>query len=90
MAALTRIVRLPKPVIARITGHVRAGGMGIVGACDLAVADGGTSFAFSEARVGVAPAIISLTTLDLMTPRAAVAVGRGLAAGVRLRSGPWD
>ncbi len=52
MAALTQIVRLPKPVIARITGHVRAGGIGIVGACDLAVADGGTSFA--SARHGSA------------------------------------
>jgi len=69
MAVLTMIVELPKPVIARVTGHVRAGGMGIVGACDLAVADSSASFAFTEARIGVAPAIISLTTLDIMHPR---------------------
>jgi enoyl-CoA hydratase len=58
-------------VIAAIRGHVRAGGMGLVGACDLAVADPSASFAFTEARIGVAPAVISLTTLDLMDPRAA-------------------
>jgi enoyl-CoA hydratase len=65
-------VELPKPVIARIGGHVRAGGMGIVGACDLAVAAQGASFAFTEARIGVAPAMISLTTLDIMDPRQAM------------------
>ena len=71
MALLTAITELPKPVIARIAGHVRAGGMGIVGACDLAVATEGASFAFTEARIGVAPAMISLTTLDVMDPRQA-------------------
>jgi enoyl-CoA hydratase len=69
VALLRLIVELPKPVIARIAGHVRAGGMGIVGACDLAVAAEGASFAFTEARIGVAPAVISLTTLDVMDPR---------------------
>src|SRR5271170_5285159 len=68
---LRLIVELPKPVIARLTGHVRAGGMGIVGACDLAVASETATFAFTEARIGVAPAMISLTTQDLLTPRAA-------------------
>jgi enoyl-CoA hydratase len=62
-------VELPKPVIARVAGHVRAGGMGIVGACDLAVATSEASFAFTEARIGVTPAMISLTTLDIMDPR---------------------
>jgi enoyl-CoA hydratase len=71
MGLLKLIVELPKPVIARIAGHVRAGGMGIVGACDLAVAAEGASFAFSEARLGLAPAMISLTTLDVMEPRQA-------------------
>jgi len=71
MALLQAITELPKPVIARIAGHVRAGGMGIVGACDLAVATEGASFAFTEARIGVAPAMISLTTLDIMDPRQA-------------------
>jgi enoyl-CoA hydratase len=51
MTLLRLIVELPKPVIARIAGHVRAGGMGIVGACDLAVAAQDASFAFTEARI---------------------------------------
>jgi len=71
LALLTALVESPKPVIARVNGHVRAGGMGIVGACDLAVASAAASFAFTEARIGVAPAMISLTTLDIMEPRAA-------------------
>jgi enoyl-CoA hydratase len=71
MVLLRLIVELPKPVIARIAGHVRAGGMGIVGACDLAVAAEGASFAFTEARLGLAPAMISLTTLDIMNLRQA-------------------
>jgi enoyl-CoA hydratase len=71
MRVLTTIIELDKPVIARITGHVRAGGMGIVGACDVAVAAETASFAFTEVRIGLAPAIISLTTLDLMQPRGA-------------------
>jgi enoyl-CoA hydratase len=71
MALLSAIVDAPKPVIARLTGHVRAGGMGIVGACDVALASETATFAFTEARIGVAPAMISLTTQDLLTPRAA-------------------
>ena len=71
VTVMTAIVELDKPVIARINGHVRAGGLGIVGACDIAVASETASFAFTEARIGLTPAIISLTTLDLMPPRAA-------------------
>ena len=71
LALLSAIVDAAKPVVARLTGHVRAGGMGIVGACDLALASETATFAFTEARIGVAPAMISLTTQDLLTPRAA-------------------
>jgi enoyl-CoA hydratase len=71
MTVMTTITELPKPVIAKVGGHVRAGGMGIVGACDIAVATEAATFAFTEARIGLAPAIISMTTLDLMQPRAA-------------------
>ena len=90
MALLTLIVGLPKPVIARIAGHVRAGGMGIVGACDLAVAAEGASFAFTEARIGLAPAMISLTTLDIMDPRQArryYLTGETFGASVAARLG---
>jgi len=72
MTSLLRaIVGLPKPVVARIDGNVRAGGLGIIGACDIAVAGPGSSFAFTEVRLGLAPALISLTTLSRMDARAA-------------------
>ncbi len=71
MAALMRaIVSSPLPVIAAIDGHVRAGGFGLVGACDIAVAGPRSTFALTEARIGVAPAIISLTLLPKMSARA--------------------
>jgi methylglutaconyl-CoA hydratase len=71
----------PKPVIARIAGPARAGGVGLVAACDIAVAarpggagtvgDGrGATFAFSEVRIGVVPAVISVTVVPRLLPRA--------------------
>jgi enoyl-CoA hydratase len=72
LAVLLRaIVESPVPVIATVDGHVRAGGLGLVGACDIAVAGPRSSFALTEARIGVAPAIISLTLLPKMSARAA-------------------
>ncbi|BBY41158.1 enoyl-CoA hydratase [Mycobacterium mantenii] len=72
MAALMRaIVSSPLPVIAAIDGHVRAGGFGLVGACDIAIAGPRSTFALTEARIGVAPAIISLTLLPKLSARAA-------------------
>ncbi|MEU9209375.1 enoyl-CoA hydratase family protein [Streptomyces sp. NPDC048415] len=70
VALLRQIVELPKPVVARVTGHVRAGGLGLLGACDIAVAGGAASFAFTEVRIGVAPAVISLPLLPRTDPRA--------------------
>ncbi|WP_405919676.1 enoyl-CoA hydratase family protein [Streptomyces longwoodensis] len=66
---LRRIVELPRPVVARVTGHVRAGGLGLLAACDIAVASRAATFAFTEVRIGVAPAVISLTLLDRVDPR---------------------
>ncbi|MCW2689373.1 MAG: enoyl-CoA hydratase/isomerase family protein [Mycobacterium sp.] len=72
MTALLRaIVECPLPVVGAIDGHVRAGGMGLVGACDIVVAGPRSTFALTEARIGVAPAIISLTLLPKMSARAA-------------------
>ncbi|BBX00701.1 enoyl-CoA hydratase [Mycolicibacterium moriokaense] len=68
---LRRILELPLPVIGAIDGNVRAGGLGIVGACDIVVAGPASTFALTEARIGVAPSIISLTLLPKMTARAA-------------------
>ena len=67
MTTLLRdILECPLPVIVAIDGHVRAGGFGLVGACDIAVAGPRSTFALTEARIGVAPAIISLTLLPKM------------------------
>lgn len=68
---LRAIVESPLPVVAAIDGHVRAGGLGLVGACDIAVAGPRSTFALTEARIGVAPAIISLTLLPKLSARAA-------------------
>ena len=68
---LRAILAAPVPVIAAVDGHVRAGGMGLVGACDIAVAGPQSTFALTEARIGVAPSIISLTLLPKLTARAA-------------------
>ncbi|MGW3726118.1 enoyl-CoA hydratase family protein [Streptomyces sp. F001] len=67
---LRQIVELPKPVVARVTGHVRAGGLGLLAACDIAAASDAATFAFTEVRIGVAPAVISLTLLPRTDPRA--------------------
>ncbi|PTR44006.1 enoyl-CoA hydratase [Rhodococcus sp. OK611] len=68
---LREFLELPKPIVARIDGHVRAGGMGLVGACDIAIAGPSSTFALTEARLGLAASIISLTVLPRMTSRAA-------------------
>ena len=75
---LRAILELPLPVVGAIDGHVRAGGFGLVGACDIVVAGRNSTFALTEARIGVAPAIISLTLLPKMTPRS---VGRYFLTG---------
>lgn len=71
VALLRQIIAHPKPVVAVLAGPVRAGGIGIIGACDVVVAAEEATFAFTEARLGLAPAVISLTTLPRLTDRAA-------------------
>jgi methylglutaconyl-CoA hydratase len=61
----------PKPVICRLNGTARAGGLGLVAACDFAFAPLSASFAFTEVRLGVVPAMISVTCLRRLEPRAA-------------------
>lgn len=53
----------PKPVIARINGHAFGGGVGLAAACDLTVAAESAMFSFSEVRVGVIPAMISVVVI---------------------------
>src|SRR5206468_1452399 len=61
----------PTPVLARVGGPARAGGLGLIAAADIAVCTREATFAFSEVRVGVIPAVISSTVLRRITPRAA-------------------
>ncbi|MFI9213096.1 enoyl-CoA hydratase family protein [Streptomyces sp. NPDC053253] len=68
---LRQLVELPKPVVGLLTGHARAGGLGLLGACDIVVAGEASDFALTEVRIGVAPAVISLTLLPRLDPRAA-------------------
>ncbi|WP_217206651.1 enoyl-CoA hydratase family protein [Streptomyces sp. AC550_RSS872] len=70
VALLRQIVELPKPVVARVTGHVRAGGLGLLAACDISAASARAGFAFTEVHIGVAPAVISLPLLPRTDPRA--------------------
>ena len=65
------IVDAAKPVLARLTGSSRAGGIGLVGACDIALASPDVTFAFTEVRLGLAPAMISLTTRTRLSERSA-------------------
>lgn len=65
------IATLTKPVVARIQGPVRAGGLGLVAAADVAIADSSVTFALTEVRLGLAAYSISLSILPKMLPRAA-------------------
>jgi len=62
-AVLTALWEFPKPVIARVGGKARAGGIGLVAACDIAVASVEADFAFTEVRLGLVPAVISVPLL---------------------------
>ncbi|MFE9322602.1 enoyl-CoA hydratase-related protein [Nocardia sp. NPDC052278] len=68
---LETVWHAPKPVIARLAGPARAGALGLVSCCDVAIADANVTFAFSEVRIGVVPAVISVTVLPSMFPRSA-------------------
>jgi methylglutaconyl-CoA hydratase len=67
---LGRIARQPQPVVVRVNGHVRAGGLGLVAAGDIAVAPLSATFALSEVRVGVAAAMVAVPILRVMDRRA--------------------
>jgi methylglutaconyl-CoA hydratase len=69
-AILQAIRDSPKPVVARLAGPARAGGVGLVAACDIAIAVESATFAFSEVRVGVVPAVISAVVRPRMSPQA--------------------
>ena len=72
LAEMLRVIHTcPKPTIARIQGDVYAGGMGLVAACDMAVAAGTAHFCLSEVKLGLIPATISPYVIRAMGGRAA-------------------
>lgn len=60
-----------KPVIGRINGAAIGGGAGLVACCDITVAVARARFAFSEARLGLVPAVISPFVVARIGPAAA-------------------
>ena len=62
----TRIQRSPLPFVGRLNGHCVAGGVGLAAVLDIAVALDTATFGFSEVRLGLAPAIISVVCLPKM------------------------
>lgn len=65
------IASMDKPVVTKNLGAVRAGGIGIIAAADVAISAEGATFALTEVKLGLAAAIISLTVHHRMNPRAA-------------------
>jgi len=68
---LDSIWHSPKPVVAVVRGPARAGGVGLLAACDVVVAAESATFAFSEVRLGLVPAVISAVVLPRMVPHVA-------------------
>jgi len=59
LAVFAAIAELPRPVVARVNGAARGGGVGLLAAADVVVASSEAHFAFSEVRLGIAPAMIA-------------------------------
>jgi methylglutaconyl-CoA hydratase len=68
---LRAIAECPKPTLARVHGPAFAGGMGLVAACDIAIAGADARFCLSEVRIGLVPAMISPYVVRAMGERAA-------------------
>jgi methylglutaconyl-CoA hydratase len=72
MAAMLRAVEeCPRPVIAKVRGAALGGGAGLVSCCDIVAAAEGTTFGFTEVRLGIVPANISTFVLPKIGARAA-------------------
>lgn len=61
----------PKPMVAKLAGHARAGGLGLMAAADIVIAAQHATFAFTEVRLGLVPAVISVTVVPRLLPHAA-------------------
>lgn len=72
VAMLARVAAFPKPTVARIQGAALGGGVGLACACDLVIAAQSASFAVSEARFGILPAVIGPYLVNAVGRRQAV------------------
>jgi methylglutaconyl-CoA hydratase len=68
---LNRLYTMNKPTVARVHGAAYAGGIGLLAACDIAVASNDAEFCLSEVKLGLAPATISPYVVAAMGERAA-------------------
>lgn len=85
-----QILDAPKPVVAKLNGSALAGGLGLACSCDLVVAPTTAMFGFTEVRIGVAPAIISVVCLPKMRQADAAELfltGERITAAEALRVG---
>jgi methylglutaconyl-CoA hydratase len=60
---LNQIIESPKPVIGRVAGHCMGGGVGLAAVLDISIAPTDAKFGFTEVRLGVTPAVISVVVL---------------------------
>lgn len=90
VAVQRALLVLGKPVVARVHAAVRAGGMGILACADIAICAASVTFAFTEARLGVAPLAISPAVLAVLPRRIAADLwltGRPLSATEAVSAG---
>jgi methylglutaconyl-CoA hydratase len=69
-ALLQAVLDSPKPVVARIDGKARAGGVGLLAACDVTLGSTRSNFAVNEVRLGLVAAVVSLPLQRRLSPRA--------------------
>jgi len=81
-AILTSMVESAVPIVVRVNGHARAGGIGLIAAADMAVAMDASTFAFTEVRVGVAPAMILVPALRVVDRRFLARATEAAAVGL--------
>lgn len=87
---LMKLRALPQPTVALVHGAALAGGMGLVAACDIAIATENAVFGLSEVRLGIIPAVIGPYVVEAIGPRAArryMLTGERFGAAEALRLG---
>jgi methylglutaconyl-CoA hydratase len=70
-ALMRTLAQLRKPTVARVQGPAYGGGVGLVACCDIAIATTNATFSFSEAKLGLIPAVISPYVVAAIGERAA-------------------